>query len=482
MGSHKRMRHGPTRILWVTFDFPPRLSSGVFRPIKIYKYLDKRNFEVDFVTHGEAVRFQHALLDESLVADMQPSPRVVRVPTIIPHDLLPALINRLRGRSSSAAAPRTDAPTRPNAAHAPEPAAAPRTSGLGSRLYRRMAMGLYFPDHLFLWGWLASAASLWAWLRRRHDLVYTTSHPESAHLPGLLLRTFGVRWVADYRYGGPLWIKHLAGYPKSPLRERLDRRFQRLVLRRADRVIVQSEPIRDDFCATFGLDPSRVTVIPNGYDEHDFHNGHHDSRPFPAHDNEVHLVHVGAMEGVGPAERRQLIEALNRLADGLRESGRELVIEAVGSDIFGDEHRRAATHFGYRHHGTVAHGDLLPYLRAADCFLLSTVTSTTGSDGVKGFIPGKLWEYLRAGGPILMAGPKDEVWKILDESGLGLHLGLNGDGALPPDALLGRLQPVKVPHPTVVRHSWESRAQSFERVFLRVMSEDAGNGRPERHV
>jgi hypothetical protein len=64
------------RVLWISFDFPPRLSSGVFRTIKLYKYLDKRSFEVDFVTHGDARRLQHAVSDESLLADLNPLPRV----------------------------------------------------------------------------------------------------------------------------------------------------------------------------------------------------------------------------------------------------------------------------------------------------------------------------------------------------------------------------------------------------------------------
>ena len=50
--------HTPIRILWVTFDFPPRMSSGAYRPIKVYKYLDPAVCQVDFVTHGESRRFE----------------------------------------------------------------------------------------------------------------------------------------------------------------------------------------------------------------------------------------------------------------------------------------------------------------------------------------------------------------------------------------------------------------------------------------
>src|SRR5437764_5823978 len=98
----RNQERGKTRIAWITFDFPPRQSSGVFRAIKIYKYLDKSRFEVDFITHGAAPRFKSAVLDDTLLGEVQPAPRVYRVPTIILHDVLPAIRSRFRrGRTAA---------------------------------------------------------------------------------------------------------------------------------------------------------------------------------------------------------------------------------------------------------------------------------------------------------------------------------------------------------------------------------------------
>jgi glycosyltransferase involved in cell wall biosynthesis len=385
---------------------------------------------------------------------------VYRVPALIPHDVLPALAARLRHRRS---APRTSPPSR-----APAATSTPRVhtrSGSGGALYRRFAMLLYFPDHFFTWGWLAAVASVGLWIRHRYDVVYTTSHPESAHLAGLALKLLGVRWVVDYRYGGPLWVKEIVGYRKSPARERLERRYQRWVLSRADAVITQSEPIRADFCRIFALNPDRVRVIPSGYDEQDFDPAKVASAPFTKQDHEVHVMHVGTMEGVSAAERRHIVDALNGLHEALRTGGRELVFHAVGSDVFGEE-RADAVRFEYRHHGVVVHWRLPSYLAAADGYLLSTITI------VQGFVPSKLWEYLRAGGPILVAGPKDDVWTMADEADVALHLTLT-DGRTPPPAalaaaLVARLQTKRPLHPSVGCHSWESRAQAFQEVFRQV--------------
>jgi glycosyltransferase involved in cell wall biosynthesis len=462
----------PLRVLWVTFDFPPRLSSGVFRPVKIYKYVDKRCLTIDFITHGEAARFQNSVLDESLLAEVSPPPRVVRVQTPVLHDVLPALLARLRqvGRRGRARAPSERA--RPASAthqstRAPAQSAPPRT--VGAAIYRRLAMCLYFPDHLFLWGYFATAAALWMHVRGRYDAIYTTSYPESAHLPGFLLHALGVPWVVDYRYGGPLWIKKLVGFDKPKLRERLDLLFQRTAMRWSDRVITQSEPMRADFCRVFGLDPSKVDVIASGYDDEDFTRADRAASPYVKQPHEVHLLHVGVMEGISDDDRCQLVEALSRVADGLRGSGggRELVVHAVGKQLFTDALRTAAR-FEYRHHGTVVHRHLAPYLCFADCYLLSTLTTSTGHDEVRGFIPGKVWEYLRAGKPIVMIGPSDEIWSIIDEAGVGLHMDLHAEQPLPAHVLLRALNTVRRLHPKVQSYSWESRARSLQQVFQHV--------------
>jgi glycosyltransferase involved in cell wall biosynthesis len=337
-------------------------------------------------------------------------------------------------------------------------------------------MLLYFPDHLFVWGWLAALTGLWLHARNRYDVVYTTSYPESAHLPGIVLGLLGVNWIADYRYGGPFWIKRLVGYRKSAVRDRVDQRYQRFVLRRADRVVTQSEPLRRDFCETFSLDPSHICVIPNGYDERDFDGAHSRSAAFPKQDDEVHLLHVGAMEGVSSAERTLLVDALNRLADDLRGNGRALVLHAIGNDLFREPELKGTMRFSYHYEGVVRHGDVPSYLRAADCLLLSTITTSAGNDAIKGFIPGKLWEYLRADRPILMVGQKEEVWRIIDDIGVGLHLGLNGDHTCSAETLIGRITAARSLHPKVETFSWKSRADSFQQVLLRVASGARGIG------
>ena len=462
-GDAPKTMHTPIRILWVTFDFPPRMSSGAYRPIKVYKYLDPAVCRVDFVTHGESRRFAGATHDDSLLRDVALPPRVFRVPTPIPHDVLPALARRLRGRRpaetpgerrSEHAGPRVSAPSNK----------ATTTSETGG-LYRRFAMATYFPDHLMLWGVLAALRCAWLQLRHGYDVIYTTSFPESAHLPGVLLRWLGVRWVADYRYGGPLWIKWLVGYRKTEARDARDLAFQRHVLRRADCVVTQSEPIRADLAATFGLDARAMHVVPSAFDEADFDGAEARPVPFAKADGEVHLLHVGVMEGVSGEHLRRLVDALNRLDAGVAARGRRLVVHAVGSDVFAGASNPFGMRFEYRHHGTVVHHDLPPYLLAADAFLLSTVTAGAGNDAIRGFVPSKLWEYLGARRPVLMVGPKDPVWSILEQQQVGVDLGEAADATVSPDTFLDAVRTVPQSRADVHQFTWQARAASLQGIF-----------------
>jgi glycosyltransferase involved in cell wall biosynthesis len=473
------------RILWVSFDFPPRLSSGAFRPIKIYKYMDKERFEVDFLTHSLRYKFKNAARDESLLSEVSPEPRVYRLPPIIIDDIIRALANAMRSKKAikaaralfgSGSAPAEAAPVslnRPLETSYQQPT-------LKKRIYRLFVMLLYFPDQFVVWGWLAAFTAVRLQLTHRYDAVYTTSYPESAHLAGLALRLLGVKWVVDYRYGGCLWNKQMLGYPKKGIRQAFDLLYQKTVVRRAHYVVVQHDTIKEDFCHVFSVPEPKVKAIPSGFDEDDFTRPDVDDAPFPRTGNELHLLHSGAWY-LNDGEIEKMIEALNMLSDGLSKLGRKLVLNALGDDLFTPTQKANQIRFEYVFHGVLAHQDLARHYRAADCYLLSTIATTNVSRHLRGvelvslsnsYMPSKVWEYLRGAKPILFSGPKDETWEILEEAGTSLYMGLLDKPDLPSSReLLAAVERSKPLNATVARHSWEERARALQDVFEQVLDE-----------
>jgi glycosyltransferase involved in cell wall biosynthesis len=74
------------------------------------------------------------------------------------------------------------------------------------------------------------------------------------------------------------WLLHPEWHPKERV-EHFQRAFPRM-LPRIDRIITYSAYIRDEAVALFGLDPSRIEVIPNGVDTSLFH-------PYPPEETET---------------------------------------------------------------------------------------------------------------------------------------------------------------------------------------------------
>jgi len=458
------MQSQKKRILWVTFHFPPRQSGGVFRPIRIYKYLDKEKFEVDFLTLSLLSKYGRAVRDESLLEEVSPKPAIYRVPSIEPEDWLRGLCSRNGKGDTRPKLERRQAPGELDINHS-APAAPKR---LLKDIYGCFMMLFYFPDHLCIWSWLSTWKALWLHLGKRYDLIYTTSNPPGGHLPGFLLKWLGVRWVADFRDGGNLWNTRILGYPKGSIRKRVDFHYQRYVLNRADYIITQSELLKEELSQVYSVTHSRIRAIPNGYEEEDFRRPNTANPAFEKKPGETHLLHVGSWV-INDSEIAKVIDELNALQSGLKASGMELFLHAVGKDLFTAEQRGNAIRFHYRYHGVIPHPLLLPYLLTADCYLLSASVGLL-AEGARGVLAGKLWEYLRGGKPILLFGPKDEAWEIIKDAGVGLHLsGSENNNYWSADNLLRLIRETKDSHPEVGRYSWRSRACAMQEVFSRVL-------------
>ena len=147
-----------------------------------------------------------------------------------------------------------------------------------SKLFHSWAMTVYFESLFFVPDlyvtWLPSALMKGCRMIRKEaiDLVLTTSPPESIHITGMLLaRLTGVRWIADFQ---DLWTTKKVVYrPPTPLHDLIVKRMERLVYDRCDHIIANTMGNERVYRESFGIDASKITVIPNGYDGGEKANG-----------------------------------------------------------------------------------------------------------------------------------------------------------------------------------------------------------------
>jgi glycosyltransferase involved in cell wall biosynthesis len=145
-----------------------------------------------------------------------------------------------------------------------------------------------YPDHsrsawrrVFNYLSFAASASLASLMVARPDVVYAYHPPGSAVLPALLMKRLrGVPFVLDVQ---DLWPETLpaSGMLNSPRLLGVVQRWMDHVYRRADQIVVLSPGFRDAIAGR-GIDPVKISVIPNWTYEEPADDGGASAAPDPA--------------------------------------------------------------------------------------------------------------------------------------------------------------------------------------------------------
>lgn len=375
------------RLLLVTYYFPPSGGAGVQRPLKWVRYLPEAGVEPVVLTVREGA-YPH--LDRWMSADVPAGVVVERTAAPDPF----TAYGRLTGRSR-------------------DEAVAARTGRVGesSRLTERLARGIranvFVPDARVGWVPFALARARRLLGERPVDAVLTTGPPHSAHLIGLALRRRGLPWIADFR---DPWtdIHYHDALNRLGAARRLDARLERSVLQHADAVVTVSDPLRASLEVKGARGP--VVTIRNGFDPADFAGPQE-----PVLTDRFEMAYVGTLYDVPTA----LLDAVARLRDrGGFEKGRLRFIGSVPDGLAGAAAMRGLS-------GIIDVTPAIPHAEAVRtmqraALLLLTIEPWSYADAV---VPGKTFEYLAAGRPVLGLGPPSgEAATILRQSGAGVML------------------------------------------------------------
>jgi glycosyltransferase involved in cell wall biosynthesis len=405
----------PRRVLLVAYYYPPQNIIGARRPAALAKWLRRRGHEVTVLT---SVQAGHG-------PDDAPS-RLVRT-----RDLLATRLN-WRGQSLDVVTGNSDA-----------------AWGPGANFWG----AIFVPDvQLLSWAPFAVEAGLRLQRREPFDVVVTTSPIESAHAVGLALRRRGVPWVADLRDG---W-RFEAPRDAWPLRAQraLDGGFERVVVRRADRVVTVSEPLSQDLRARHGIE---VQTITNGFDPEEEPGAPPEGAIDPGKLTLVHTGGLGHERTLAP-----LLEALARLAheDPALAERVELVLAGAQTSDERELYAQPAYAPFVRPLGFVAREQAMALQRAADVLVLATSGVRTGE------ATGKLFEYLAAGRPILVLGAGSAAGDIVEREGAGIAIPVRDADAA--EAALRRALAGELPQPPPSAreaYAYPALAERYEQVL-----------------
>lgn len=340
------------------YHFPPENAIGALRPFRFYKYLSRMGYRCHVISAAD----------------------VTRLPDI-------------------------------DGQYIPDPFVAKTRHGAGWQIERGIRK-------LLMPGVVGSQWSLHAY---RAALRYMAEHPGSrftifSTFPPLgthvaaywLSRRKHLPWIADFR-------DPLADNPVyasvSPFTKGLYRKLEKLFVNAADFVIANTDSAQEKLQRSYPRRAEHIRLIWNGFDPEER------LQPLPVSDGGRKIVaHVGELYGgrsVSP-----ILHALRRLVDSQKLSSDRFQIHLAGPTVEGSVPdasfvaRAAGEGWLKISPERVPQHDALQIVRAADALLLIQPQSALQ-------VPGKLFEYLQIGRPILaFVPPNSPVERILQKSGV----------------------------------------------------------------
>ncbi|HYG19993.1 MAG TPA: glycosyl transferase [Ohtaekwangia sp.] len=383
------------KVLIITYYWPPSGGSGVQRWLKFVKYLPEAGVHPYIFTPANP---SFAIKDRSLQANVPPEATVIRYPIWEPYDLFQRLAGIFGTRKT---------------------AQGPFVPGKNRSAFQKITTwirgNLFIPDPRRFWV-RPSVKFLKKYLAENsiHTIV-TTGPPHSMHLIGYQLKQGNpsLRWLADFRDPWSEW-GFLESIMAGTRARKLHRKMEAKVLSAADEIITITPFYKRRFEQLSGRS---VTLLNNGFDEDDFDN------LVIRRTDKFTVLHAGIVnERCDPRPFMKAIRALIEEEPSFRES---VILEFVGdvhpsfrAFVDADAELTRVTRFTPH----LPHKELVA--RYGEAALLLLVL--TGYKDAEGYMPGKLYEYLATGLPVLAVGPEHgDASKLLRDTRSGAMI----DGA-----------------------------------------------------
>lgn len=381
------------KVLIIAYYWPPSGGSGVQRWLKFVKYLPQHGW-TPYVFTPENPSF--AVRDESLLKDVPPEAEVLHFPIWEPYEAFLALSRVTGGRKTAK----------------PTDLVSTGRRSLFQRLSTWVRGNLFIPDPRVFW--VRPSVKFLAEFLKANKIrtVVTTGPPHSLHLIGLRLKQQdpSLHWLADFRDPWSEW-GFLDTLQVGPWARKRHRALEKRVLQRADEVITITPFYVRQFSALGGR---KVNLLTNGFDEDDFSNLTLTRPP------QFTIRHIGIVNE--KCDPRPFMQAVRQAMATSPAFAAHTVVEFIGevhpqfkADVQAVPELSRITHFP----GSVPHKQLLSVYSTSSLLVLVL----TGYKDAEGYMPGKLFEYLATGLPVLGVGPEQgDAANLLREAGAGVML------------------------------------------------------------
>ncbi len=382
------------KVLFITYYWPPSGKASLHWPLKMIKYLPQHGWEPLVLTVQEDTFYQK---DESLLSDIPAELKVIKSSTLEPFGIYRKLLGKKKN----------------------EPLVVSESiskikNTFNHRLSLWIRMNLFIPDARVGWFFPAVKEGKKFLSKNRIDVIISIGPPHTAHLVGRRLSSiFKIPHVPVFI---DPWIDivYYHNYKRFKPTQILDKFLEAKVIKKAERIIFVTQTTKDDYIIKYPAIKDKSHVLYWGYNEDDFSEVENEINP--TNDNEEIITHAGNIyDYYNPVAFWQFIKSEI-------ENGRKLKIKFIGTvspGINKSIYELSITE-------NIENLGFLPYKKMLEELMKSNVLMMMVTE--KRHVPGKLFEYLRTGKPILAFGADNqEVKNILIEANAGMIYNYNSN-------------------------------------------------------
>lgn len=358
------------KILIITYYWPPAGGPGVQRWLKFVKYLPDFGIQpIVYIPENPT----YPIVDAALVKEVSDTTIILKHKIFEPYQWASFLSKNKTKKISSGIIPNK------------------RKQSVLEQFLLWIRGNIFIPDARVLWV-KPSVKFLEKYISENGiSTIITSGPPHSLHLIGLELKQkLGVKWLADFR---DPWTT--IGYHKalrlSNYAEKKHKTLEQKVLNTVDTIIVTSNSTKKEFEA---ITKKPIVVITNGYDS--------EVVAKQALDTKFTLAHIGSF--LSERNPKLLWESLFELTQEISDFKNHLELKLIGA--VSQEVLETITQFSLNPYlnnlGYLSHYEAIEHQRKSQVLLLIEINSKN----TRSIIPGKIFEYMVSGRPIIAIGPK----------------------------------------------------------------------------
>ncbi len=388
-------------VLIVTRMYYPSAAIGSHRSGKFSKYLPGLGWKPTILTiQDRYCTALHPLVDRSLLKQIPNEVEVIRTGYMgveVLKQLARSILPRRRG-----------CPPRGPQAGSPWPVSAARG----------LAPWVEVPDGVW---WIPYGLCAGVGAARRCDVIWATSPaPGALCIAALLSKLAKKPLVVDFR---DPWLMVTDRPYATTWHKVFDVWCERSVLRRASQIVMVTEEMAADYRRRYPEYADIISVIHNGYDEEDFR-CLSEARASVSPNGPVRIGYLGAVYGGRHQYMRRFLEGVKRFIASENAPDVHICFRGAAPEVVEELLRSTGTLDLADIGGPVAHRESLALMSRMDILLL------VGSDAHRPQLPGKIFEYLGAGKPILGVAPEGAIVTFIRKHQVGLAVNSASGGNL----------------------------------------------------